>query len=160
MCRDFSKDLGFHLFRNRTDSLPPIKSVSVGSARHSYRVRSIAETQLLKHHGNRITAISLQGPWTFITVERLMRQVGELGSGFVILDASGVGSVDEVARALMIEFAHSITDDGGTLVLAGKVPARLTGLSELTFPTVDEALEWSEEQVLSKLEPEGRPGRP
>jgi glutaminase len=158
VCQDFSKDLGFHLFRNRTDSLPPIKSVSVGSARHSYRVRSIAETQLLKHHGNRITAIELQGPWTFIAVERLMRRVGGDGSGYVILDANGVGSVDEVARALMIEFAQSITESGGTLILAGTVPARLTDLSDLTFPTIDEALEWSEEQVLSKLAPEGRPG--
>ena len=158
VCQDFSKELGFHLFRNRTESLPPIKSMTTGSARHSYRVRSIAETQLLKHHGNRITAIELQGPWTFIAVERLMRTVGELDPGFVILDTSRVGSVDEVARALMAEFADSIADGGGTLIMAGTLPARLTGLSKLTFPTIDEALEWSEERVLSSLSPEGRPG--
>lgn len=158
VCQDFSKDLGFHLFRNRTDSLPPIKSVSIGSARHSYRVRSIAETQLLKHHGNRITAFELQGPWTFIAVERLMRRVGELDSGFVILETSRIGSVDEVAGALMNEFADSIAANGGTLILSGTVPTRLTGLSTVTFPTIDEALEWSEERVLSNLSPEGRPG--
>lgn len=158
VCQDFSKELGFHLFRNRTESLPPIKSVSTGSARHSYRVRSIAETQLLKHHGNRITAIELQGPWTFIAVERLMRRVGELHPGFVILETSRIGSVDEVARALMIEFADAITAEGGTLILAGSVPAPLAGLTGLTFPTIDEALEWSEERVLSTLAPEGRPG--
>ena len=158
VCQNFSKELGFHLFRNRTESLPPIKSMTTGSARHSYRVRSIAETQLLKHHGSRITAIELQGPWTFIAVERLMRRVGELDTGFVILDASRVGSVDEVAQALMVEFADSITDTGGTLVLAGTVPARLAGLSELSFQTVDEALEWCEERVLSNLAPDGRPG--
>ena len=120
MCQNFSKELGFHLFRNRTESLPPIKSMTTGSARHSYRVRSIAETQLLKHHGSRITAIELQGPWTFIAVERLMRRVGELDTGFVILDASRVGSVDEVAQALMVEFADSISDTRGTLVLSSR----------------------------------------
>jgi glutaminase len=158
VCQDFSKDLGLHLFRNRTESLPPIKSVSIGSARHSYRVRSIAETQSLKHHGSRIAAIELQGPWTFIAVERLMRRVNELDSRFLILDTTGVGSVDEVARALMVEFADAITDQDGTLILSGTVPARLRGLSDLTFPTNDEALEWSEERVLAGLAPEGRPG--
>lgn len=38
------------------------------------------------------------------------------------------------------------------------MPARLADLSQLAFATVDEALEWSEERVLSSLNPEGRPG--
>ncbi len=93
-----------------------------------------------------------------VAPERLMRRLEGLDAEFVILDTSRVGSVDEVAERLMGEFARSLVDEDTRLILAGEIPAKLSSLSDDTFPTIDEALEWSEEVVLSNLRPEGRPG--
>jgi glutaminase len=151
VCQELSERLGFHLFRNRVDALPPIKSVTTGDVRHSLRIRPLAETQALKLHGTSIAVIETQGPWSFVSCERLMRRVDGLGEEFLIIDTTRIGAVDHTAAILMSDFAQSHQSSGSRVILAGTIPEVLHQITDLCFRTVDEALEWCEDQILAQM---------
>jgi glutaminase len=150
VCRELSDRLGFHLFRNRTAGLPPIRSVSSGMDRRSLRVRPMSELAALESLGSRIAIVEMQGPWSFVACERLFAQLEEVAHDHLILDTSRVATVDTTATVLLGNLAESCRHRGVELAVAGAVPAGLDSLPARYFPSADHALEWAEGLLLNE----------
>lgn len=91
VCQEFSQRLGFHVFRNRFDALPAIKATQTGAHRRSVRVRTLDESGRLGQDGHRTIVIETQGPWSFGSCERLMREIEGLDADHLIIETSRMG---------------------------------------------------------------------
>lgn len=151
VCEELSGRLGFHLFRARTEVVPPIRAIGSGIDRRSVRVRSTQQSGALARLGGRIGVVETQGPWSFVACERFMRAVGALSVDAVIVETSRMGFVDTTAAVLMREFIRQAAATGLEVVFAGRIPDGLFELAARRFPTLDEALEWCEDSVLAGL---------
>jgi len=151
VCQEFSQRLGFHVFRNRFDALPPIKATGTGAHRRSVRVRTLDESGRLRQHGHRTVVIETQGPWSFGPCERLMREIDGMEADHLVIETSRMGSVDETAAFLMGALVDSLRANGTDVLFAGRIPSPLAKASDHRFETLDEALEWCEDRILSEL---------
>ncbi len=152
VCRELSDRLGFHLFRNRTAGLPPIRSVSSGRERRSLRVRPMSESAALESLGSRIAIVEMQGPWSFVACERLFTELESVPHDHLILDISRVATVDTTATVLLGNLAESCRQRGVEVAVAGIVPAGLDSLPVRYFPGIDHALEWAEGRLLTQAD--------
>jgi glutaminase len=150
VCRELSDRLGFHLFRNRTAGLPPIRSVSSGMERRSLRVRPMSEVAALDSLGCRIAIVEMQGPWSFVACERLFAQLESVTHDHLILDTSRVATVDTTATVLLGNLVDSCRHRGVEVAVSGAVPAGLDSLPARYFPSLDHALEWAEGLLLTR----------
>jgi glutaminase len=151
VCKELSERLGFHIFRNGSDALPPIRSLTDGSQRRSIRVRPVAEFEALRSTGRRIGVAELQGPWTFGACEQLMRRVDEIDVDLLVIHTSRVTSVDTSARLLMAELVEAARARRIEPVLAGTGPEGMGPADMRRFRFLDEALEWCEDELLDRL---------
>jgi sulfate permease, SulP family len=137
-----------------------------GGQRLSKKRRLPHEVTILEKHAEETVALELQGSLFFGTADQLF---GELATDlprrrFVILDLRRVMSLDFTAVRMLEQIAGHLDDHGGHLVLAD-VPISLpagqdlrsyldhTGASRLLpnlklVPALDDALSWTEDQVL------------
>jgi glutaminase len=129
VCHELSDRLGFHLFRNQTASLPPIRSITAGGQRRSRRVRPVAEVEALSEHGHRVRIVEMQGPWTFVSCERLLKELHPVDDDFIILDTTRVSSVDATAGVLLKELLRTREHAGTAVAMAGTAPAPLLDLA-------------------------------
>lgn len=157
ICEELSSRLGFHMFRHRVDALPPIRAVSTGATRRSLRVRPLAESRVLDRVGGRIGVVEVQGPWSFVACERLMRLADDLDHEFLVIDTTRLGAVDSTAAALMHRLTRACEEDGSTVVMAGPLPESLAAFRPAAFPSTDAALEWCEDRLLASSDPVDTP---
>lgn len=147
--RELSDRLGFHLFRNRTAGLPPIRSIASGRERRSLRVRPMAELAALDELGERIVVVEMQGPWSFVACERLFAELETVTFERLVLDVSRVAAVDTTATVLLDRLVGMCMSRGVEVALAGVLPAGLSDSKATRFPDADQALEWAECGVLA-----------
>ena len=151
ICEEFSRRLGFHLFRTQTKLTSPIREISSAAERRSVRIRSTGQTAALEMNGHRIGVVETQVPWSFVACERFMRAVDAVEGAFLVVETSRVGFVDATARILMQEFflhSHAV---GRTVMFAGPLPPGLRDTGAVVHMSLDVALEWCDDELLARL---------
>ena len=128
---------------------------------HSRRERPRTETRLIRKHGDRYLVMLLQGDLSFAPIERVLRQVGTAAARrAVVFDLKHVSKVNMAAVQLLLGLSTSTT-----IVLSHTGPfseelnaARLRsvwGDSVRSFPHLDAALDWAEQDLLQAFMPAG-----
>jgi len=141
-----------------------VQGHQISSKRH----RLPAEKEALQRAGDATIVCEVQGSLFFGTTDQLFTELeGDLKRcQYLMLDLRRVQSVDFTAAHMLEQFAAMMAERGGHLVFSN-VPAQLptgqdlaryfkeVGLVRSTqnvkvFATLDEALEWTEDQVLAQ----------
>ena len=166
VCEALSQRLDLHLFNRRGTRDGAVRLYFDGSRVNSHRVRSIAETALLKEHGHRIGALQLQGNLVFATTETAVHEVLKRSDelDFLVLDFGHVLSINDPAARLLFELTQGLVAEGKTVVcthsdrvpLLGRVFRTKLGAAAavetfLTFEDNDPALEFCEDLLLERL---------
>jgi glutaminase len=134
---------------------------------NSSRMRSQAETGLLREHGRSIQVYQLQGNFVFATAELIVRELTEqAGLECLILDFRHVLSINESAAHLFHDVLVRLQAQGCVVLFTGVEGAsslrrlmrvRLGSRFEeffRTFEDLDPALQWCEDRLLARLLPE------
>jgi anti-anti-sigma factor len=143
-----------------------IRRERYGDAVHSRRARDLADQQLLDNHGQSILAIELEGPLFFASAELLHNRMDDAfteGVRYVILDLSRVTELDSTGARILVQADERLKAARCRMVICGaEARAELHALlidhgvadaftRERTFPDLDHALEWCENDLLATL---------
>lgn len=136
---------------------------------HSKRIRTEAESLVLKEHGNEILVYELSGHLFFGTADKLSNDVeGEFKeTGTVIFDLKWVDTIDITGAGLIKRICDDIKADGGTFMLSSLIGGSrrrekmLLYLKDLgvvesvgdnnIFPDLDRAMEAAENRLIRKF---------
>jgi len=144
---------------------PTIRSSFSLLNRRSNVERPAQQGEILRTHGQTMRGFALQGFLFFGTTSRLLDEVRSAldRTRFVLLDFRLVHGVDGSSTVALKKLRTLCTDAGITLVFSGMSPdvesiLRLGGVEAdsstlRTFPDVDHALEWCEDQVIAAALP-------
>ncbi len=146
-----------------------ISGAHISSKQH----RLPSEQALLEKHGGQITICELQGSLFFGTTDKFFTELEpDLKTcRYLILDMRRVISVDYTAAHVLEQFEAILKDRGGFLLFS-RLPACLPSGQDLqayfsqvgvtksrqnvrVFETLDDALQWAEDQVLREAAPPG-----
>jgi len=167
VCKRISNDFGLHMFHSgRTTATSVLHSTYDVSSVTSKRSRPNSHQELLREQGKRIVIQELQGDLMFasgeIVVSAVMYAIED--AEYVILDFRRVAAINEGAMILLSHLIKHVYSSGKTLLFtnlrdryafAQVLKTRIPNIKELSlfdFDELDEALEWSENQVLKELQ--------
>ena len=140
---------------------------------HSNRIRTEAESDVLKEHGNEILVYELSGNLFFGTADKLSDDVeAEMkGTQMIIFDLRRVETIDITGAELIKRICDDVKANGETFMLSSlfsgtgrreKMVLYLRDLGvmesvglENTFPDADRALEAAENRLIQKYLPRG-----
>jgi glutaminase len=166
VCMDLARELALHLFNPSAVPQPALRRSYNASQVNSRRRLPVPVTRTLRHYGERIRVMILQGPLLFSTFEPVVRELVKQAAycQHIVLNLSYVYSIDEVCLRMLRQLQEQLAAEGVRLVLchAAKLAKSISaaGIDESTiFPTEDAALESCENAVLSDLMP-GFPPEP
>lgn len=164
-CKRFSQRFRLHVYDNHIASHSVVRRTYRGGKVTSKRRRPVREQKILDANGQAIVVFELQGDLHFATAEQLLRQIAQAmagaGTAYIVLDGRRVTAADTSALLLIRDMRRTLAERGGPeLVVAAfdaaiaadwqalQAPAdgRLKG-----FETVDLALEWCENKVLTEV---------
>lgn len=145
-----------------------VRLVRRGDQCRSLKTRSPAVSEALRHHGQRLAVLDLEGPLFFGTADALRAELQALAPQVetAILDLHLVGELDVTAARILGEAAEDWQRMGKTLVFAEWSPsdprralvasvARSEGLPVPRFEDdADAALEEAEDRLLERLQVE------
>jgi glutaminase len=132
----------------------------------SKRLRSEGERALLDRHGDRVRVYDLQGDLVFSVVEAVVRRIVEAGPTlrYAVVDLGRVAEIDDSAVAILAEVLLDFAASDRAVVIVGArqhsrflrlLEERLVGAERqerlLTFPDLDSALEWCENELLDEV---------
>jgi sulfate permease, SulP family len=146
-------------------SRSPIRRVRTGASVRSARRRARSLTDLLEAHGDRISVIELEGMIFFGSCDSLATRAEALADGgaeFVLLDLRRVHGIDATGYQVLGQIYQRLRRRGSTVAFSHVVPGRLNkeiaedlklnGVPNARmFESVDRALEYFEEALLTKL---------
>jgi SulP family sulfate permease len=151
-----------------------ISGAHISSKQH----RLPSEQAVLEKHGSEITLCELQGSLFFGTTDRLFTELAPdlKQCRFLILDMRRVQSVDYTAAHLLEQFEAILKEHDGHLIFS-RLQASLPSGQDLNsyfsqvgvtasrqnvrvFETLDDALRWSEDQILAEALPAPTDGEP
>jgi sulfate permease, SulP family len=143
-----------------------------GSEISSKQHRLPAEQALLERHGAQTTVCELQGSLFFGTTDQLLTELEPdlKRCRYLILDMRRVQSVDFTAAHMLEQFEATLKERRGFLIFS-RIPASLpTGQNleayfaqvgvmkpkhhVLKFESLDDALQWVEDQILAEEQPD------
>jgi len=145
-CTALSEQFGLHQFTLPSSGSPVVRRSYNGTVVRSKMVRDPLEEELLSEHGHLIRVIEVQGDLRrFATAEAMSRAVvGQFDQGaVVILDLSRCSRFDGRVQDMIADLVHLAEDAGTTLVAAER--------------GIDGALEWSEDELLRRVDHRGVP---
>lgn len=163
--------VGAMLLFVRRNSGSVIRRELRGNHFHSLRQRSISRMRELEREGWRIVLLELDGPLFFGTADQLAREIERLASRteYLVLDFRRVTDIDATGARILQQATRDVAAKHCQLIFASINPdgarARMlamlggAGLPErrFWFDIADEALEWAEEDLLTKFDlPEPR----
>ncbi len=126
----------------------------------SRRSRLPHEQEILDAHQKHNRVFELGGALTFETAEYLSRRLADVKAPckFVTLDFRRVPSMTRAASSLLKDAVAELTGGGNTVILCGSERVAKTGALEAfengkipnvrSFPTLSDAIEWMEDQVI------------
>ena len=165
VCAELSDRFKLHMFKSRFSAAAVVRRSFRGSAVRSKRRRGNAQESILNEKGSAICVYELQGSLFFSTMEQVLRRItAELDSfSFLILDLKRVLQIDECAGALLDQMRAQLKKPDKVLLLA-HLPEHCAGLfkdetdaiwhGEKPFADIDSALEWCEDQLLQRHQPD------
>jgi len=173
VCRELSRDFELHFLRVPRPARSTLRACyDLGGVR-SKRQRTRAEDALLAEAGLRVRVYELQGDVAFAAVEAATRQIlaDAAAAEIAIVDLKRVTRVAAGAGALLADLLRELAAHGRRLVLVNvqRHPRLARQLEErlgpeahwqlVAFPGLDPALEWAEDQLLSRgFAPRAAPG--
>ena len=163
--------VGAMLLFVRRNSGSVIRRELHGNHYHSLRQRSISRMRELEREGWRIVMLELEGPLFFGTADKLSREIERIAakSEYLVLDFRRITDIDATGARILQQATREGAAKRCQLIFASINPdgarARMltmlggAGLPErrFWFENADGALEWAEEDLLTKFElPEPR----
>jgi glutaminase len=163
VCRELSRDFELHFLRAPRPARATLRARYTLGAVRSKRQRPPAEEVALRESGMRVRVYELQGDIAFAAVEAVTRQIlaDVAAVEIAILDLKRVTGVASGAGTLLVGLVRELAEHGRRLVLANaRSHLRLVRQLEeglgpeqpwrlLSFPSLDPALEWAENQLLA-----------
>ncbi len=165
VCKRISKDFGLHMFHTgRTTETSVVHSTYNGSQVNSKRSRNMAQFRVLQEQGSRIVVSELQGDLMFASAEIVVREAQEAAQNadYVIIDFRRIASINEGAMTLLgyliqyfnehkkYIFFTNLRDEHALMTIIKKQITNIRDLPLLKFKDIDSALEWCEDQLLTK----------
>jgi glutaminase len=171
VCDELSRHFDLHLFNAPRASRSVVRLKFNGADVTSSRVRKLEEARLLRDHGRAIQVYQVQGDLVLSTAEVVVHDVLSLLEGVesVVLDFKHVLTINESASRLLYQLLLKLKENGKNVLftniskvaqLRRYMKAKLGPQFESAFQTFDEndtAIEWCENQLLSRLLPGARP---
>lgn len=166
--------VGAMLLFVRRNSGSVIRRELHGNRYHSLRQRSISRMRELEREGWRIVLLELEGPLFFGTADKLSREIERRAARaeYLILDFRRINDIDATGARILQQATRAGSAKNCQLMFASINPdgarARMlamlggAGLPErrFWFENADGALEWAEEDLLTKFDlPEPRDRR-
>ncbi len=145
-CAELATRFRLDLHEAHEPGLHAVRRHYRGDSVHSKRRRPPSSMRWLRAHGHRIGVVEMQGELFFASAEVVSRVVCELlpGLDFVILDGRRVTTVDSGAREVLAGLTDIAAGEGAQLICSA-----LHGpVTEARFSSLDEALEWCEDELL------------
>ncbi len=160
VCQALSSRFDLHVF-NRTGDVRNgiVAEYDIGGV-SSRRNRQPREQKILDEHREYCRVYELIGGLTFGAIEFLSRQLAQarLNSQFIILDFRRVPSITNAAAQLLSDSLGNLTEAGTTVILCGierrssvsvTIDHTVKPLPKLRkFALLDEAIEWTEDQII------------
>jgi SulP family sulfate permease len=140
-----------------------IRATRYGDEVQSRRTRESAHIELLARHGRRILAIELEGPLFFASAEALHNCIDDAiakNVRYVILDVARVNEIDSTGARILLQASQRMRGASVNLLICGQDEhAQIVALlrhhgvadaitAERSFPDLDRALEWCEDDLL------------
>jgi glutaminase len=165
VCEALSREFGLHLLKVvRATSSSVVRVSYDGSAIHSNRRRHAEQRSYLERTGHCIRVYELQGELMFASTDSLIRDIEKswVKTDFLILDFRRVVDVDWASTHLLSSLLTSQLSGTKCLLLTGtedkyQFRRRLKVMigekpvgSTFKFAEADRALEWCEDQLLSR----------
>ncbi len=149
-------------------SRSPIRRVRTGATVRSARERDDHLSAVLAEHGDRIGVLELEGALFFGSSDALATRAEDLveeGADFVLLDLRRVSGIDATGYKILGQTFSRLKSRDAMLAFSHVLPGQLnseiaedlvqSGIPETRmFETVDQALEFFEEKLLSRLDAE------
>jgi glutaminase len=174
VCTDLSEAFNLHLFNVPQASRAGVRASYHAGQVHSKRERTSTGARTLRENGERIRVYELQGDQAFAAMETFTRSATEISSSYdyLVVELRRVSRMDTGAAGLLSRLVDELLAAGKTVAISsgGKVPALSEALAArqnggpgglVSFATLDLALEWCEDRLLSALLPDtdgaGRP---
>lgn len=162
VCEDLSEELHLHVMSPQRRPAPPVRRETTCSENHSKHLRHVAEQAILRDHGSEVRVIELQGEILFAAGELITNAVlnDVEGVKYAVLDFAAVREIDPVVIPIISHLVESFEENGIELVFSSTRhrPRIKKDLVELrdeaglhrvrTFPDLDLALEWCENELL------------
>jgi glutaminase len=153
VCQDVSTYFRLHLFSDRGVGATPIRRVYRATEVRSKRVRRPAELTALDNEGHAIAVCELQGELSFIETEWVSRRLLNEFSGmrYLVLDMTRLRRVDSIAIELLLVTQHALVQQGVIMAVVANDERIARRIATLIFPTVDDALEHFEDELLVEM---------
>ncbi|MGI5166922.1 glutaminase A [Spirillospora sp. CA-253888] len=150
-CQELSSRFGLHLMRPVNRTTPVLHRFLRGDALGSQRTRRHAEREILRREARAIAVCELQGDLGFAAADVAVRTMSEELEGvrWLVLDLHRVPRAEPVAIDLLDSFAAELRGLGVTTVVSVEQGRSPLAAAEVAFGTLDEALEWCEDALVS-----------
>jgi glutaminase len=167
VCSALSSRFDLHVFNRSGDVRNGIAAEYDIGGVSSRRNRQPHEQEILDQHYKQCRVYELTGGLTFGTVEFLSRRLAQARqSQFVILDFRRVPSITKAAARLLADSLNGLIAADTTVILCGMdsrspVGAAIHQFTEpllklRKFTTLDDAIEWAEDQIIYRYGGYGR----
>ncbi|MGH2726765.1 MAG: glutaminase A, partial [Actinomycetota bacterium] len=158
VCKDLSRDAELHFLRVARSARSALRAEYTIADVRSKRLRPESQRETLSTFGNRVVVFELQGDLLFPAIEAVVRQIVDRTDALdiVVLELKRVDVIAEPATRILSELVRSFSERGKHLVVVS-TPAHQTTVDLLeqdgdgsmtSFPDLDAALEWCEDQVI------------
>ncbi|HVM95011.1 MAG TPA: cyclic nucleotide-binding domain-containing protein, partial [Candidatus Acidoferrales bacterium] len=161
VCKELSQVYNLHLMRAPRAVHAAIRARYTLASISSRRLRHEAERKLLDTVGERARVYDLHGDLAFPAVEPLVRQLVDISANadLAVIDFRRAEHVEESASQLLLDVVVRFDAAGKQIAFVGlhRQPALRRFLEErtsaagvrlLSFPDIDPALEWCENQLI------------
>lgn len=162
VCEDLSDELHLHVMSPARRPPPPVRVERTCVESRSKRLRSPAEQAILEAHGSKVKVLELQGELSFAAGELITSSAlsGSEEIDFAVLDFRAVRAIDLIDVPIFSHLVESYEEAGGELVFSDidRHPVFADDLARhreregldpvRSFPDLDLALEWCEQQLI------------
>jgi glutaminase len=160
VCEELSKAFGLHLLNRSGDVRTCIVADYGLGHMSSRRMRQPHEQAILDAHADDIRVLELTDALTFANMDYISRQLdfARAQPVFLVLDMRRVPTISRAAATLLGEFAADLGTSRVTIVISGLpldsplallIKSCLKSTEKIRwFPTLDESIEWAEDQVI------------
>lgn len=169
VCKELSRALHLHCLRTARSARSVLRSRNTLAEISSKRLRAENERHILDSFGTRVKVVELQGDLVFAALESVVRALVDAvpSTEIAVVDFKRVTSLAECAPAMMQQLVADYEASGRQIVLVNlQAQHRFQRALEeslansqrwarlVCFEDLDRALEWCENHILARYEPQ------